>query len=115
MLNFKRTYLAAFYVNLFCLLKEEFDPSRSIKKPLGDTSFYCPVTLKEKGVLWPGDPECGAKYREKVYYLSDADARDRFLADPVLYLPTDRPFVVSLAFVLCSYVVLMNLYSTLIR
>ena len=28
-----------------------------------------------------------AKYREKVYYLSSTEARDKFLADPEEFLP----------------------------
>ncbi|CAH1800212.1 unnamed protein product, partial [Owenia fusiformis] len=46
--------------------EESEDPNRSKKKPLGDVNYYCPVALKENGVLYPGNPEIGAKYREKV-------------------------------------------------
>ena len=72
-------------------IQEEMDANRSPKKPLGDTNFYCPVSLTEKGVLWPGDPECSAKYREKIYYLADEAARERFLATPDAFLPKDSP------------------------
>lgn len=61
---------------------------------MGDTSFFCPVALKEHDVLWPGDPETGAKYREKVYYISNNDYREKFLDNPVKYLPTHQPFTV---------------------
>jgi len=74
--------------------QEEVDPNRGPKKQLGDTSFYCPVSLTEKGVLWPGDPECSAKYREKIYYFADETAREKFLATPDAFLPKDSPHVV---------------------
>jgi YHS domain-containing protein len=54
------------------------------------------VALKEKGVLWPGDPECSAKYREKIYYLSNDEAREKFLANPAAFVPADKPFAVCI-------------------
>lgn len=50
------------------------------------------MALKENDVLWPGDPETAAKYREKTYYLSSRDAREKFLENPVDYLPKGKPF-----------------------
>ena len=73
--------------------EEEEDPNRSQKKPLGDVSYFCPVALKENDVLWPGDPEIAAKYREKTYYLSSREAREKFLENPSDYLPKDKAFV----------------------
>ncbi|KAK7500075.1 hypothetical protein BaRGS_00008622, partial [Batillaria attramentaria] len=70
---------------------DEEDPNRSKKKPLGDTNHFCPVALKETGVLFPGNPETAARYREKVYYLSSPEARDKFLANPESYLPKNKP------------------------
>ena len=61
---------------------------------MGDTSYFCPVALKEKHVLWPGNPEVAARYRERLYYLSTPDARDKFLADPKRFLPDGGPFEV---------------------
>jgi len=81
--------------------QDEVDPNRSPKKPLGDTNYYCPVSLAENGTLWPGDPECSAKFREKIYYFSDELAREKFLAAPEAFLPKDSPPVVS-----CSYLFL---------
>ena len=74
---------------------QEEDPNRAVKKPLGDTSYFCPVALKEKHVLWPGNPEIAAKYRERIYYLSSADAREQFLNDPSSFLPKDKCFEVG--------------------
>ena len=62
-----------------------------MKKALGDTNYFCPVALQEKHVLWPGDPEKSVKYREKTYYLSTQDNKDKFLSDPQKYLPKDKP------------------------
>lgn len=73
------------------LSQEEGDPNRNKKKPLGDLNHFCPVALLEKNVLWPGNPECSAKYREKVYYLSNDDNRTKFLENPSLYLNKEKP------------------------
>ena len=85
------------------------DPNRAVKKQLGDTNFYCPVALKERGVLWPGNPEIASKFREKTYYLSTPEARDEFLENPTKFLPKDQPFTVSNA--QCTKKILL-LYST---
>ena len=89
--------------------QEEVDPNRSPKKQLGDTNFYCPVLLTEKGVLWPGDPECSAKFREKIYYFADDIAREKFLATPEAFLPKDRPPVVSCFFFTFSLPVCLHI------
>ena len=73
-----------------CCSQEE-DPNRSIKKPLGDTNHFCPVALKEQDILWPGNPEVTAKYRERYYYCSTNEAREKFIADPTFYLPKGKP------------------------
>merc|ERR1711872_59311 len=63
-----------------------------MKKPFGETKNFCPVALKDDEVLWPGNSEIAAKYREKVYYFSTAEARDAFLANPAQHLPIGKPF-----------------------
>ena len=80
---------------------QEEDPNRSKKKPLGDTNHFCPVALKDDGVLFPGNPEIAAKYREKVYYLQSSEARDAFLAAPEKYLPKNKPLNVGFPFFIC--------------
>ena len=79
----------------FVFCSQEVDPNRAVKKQLGDTNFYCPVALKDRGVLWPGNPEIASKFREKTYYLSTPEARDEFLENPTKFLPKDQPFTVS--------------------
>lgn len=74
--------------------QEEQDANRSVKKHLGETNYFCPVALKERNVLWPGDPEKAVKYREKTYYMSSIETRDKFLANPWEYLPSDKPLQV---------------------
>ncbi|XP_072537006.1 adenylate kinase 9 [Salminus brasiliensis] len=69
---------------------EEAEEDRGTKRWLGDTKEYCPVVLKEKGSLVPCMDEFTAKYRGKVYYLSSAEARDKFLQDPALYAPPTK-------------------------
>ncbi|MBN3311086.1 KAD9 kinase, partial [Amia calva] len=56
------------------------------KRQLGDTAHFCPVTLKEKNVLFPCADEYAAKYREKVYYFSSPEAREKFLQCPEVYV-----------------------------
>ncbi|XP_032877861.1 adenylate kinase 9 [Amblyraja radiata] len=72
---------------------EEEDEDTAIKKnrQLGESKHYCPVTLKEKSVLLPGDQECAAKYQERYYYFSNSDARDTFLKSPEDYINTKEP------------------------
>ena len=65
------------------------------RKLFGDTKHFCPVMLKERGVLWPGVQECAAKYRERVYYFSNEECRRQFIQDPMQYLPIDRPLKVK--------------------
>ena len=72
-------------------MEQEEDPNRNKKKPLGDTNHYCPVALKETNVLYPGNPEVASKYREKIYYFSSNEARDKFLSSPEDFLPTNGP------------------------
>lgn len=36
--------------------EDESEEAQRRKKPWGDSSHYCPVALKEMGVLWPGKP-----------------------------------------------------------
>ncbi|ELU02521.1 hypothetical protein CAPTEDRAFT_45229, partial [Capitella teleta] len=62
------------------------------KKSLGDTNYFCPVALKENFVLWPGNPDVAGKYRERTYYFSSPENREKFLSDPPSFLPKDKPF-----------------------
>ena len=57
----------------------EVDYARMIK-PWGDTSFYCPVALKQQLVLWPGSDDYGVKYRDKLYYCSSDEAKEAFMS-----------------------------------
>ncbi|XP_043922739.1 adenylate kinase 9 [Protopterus annectens] len=59
---------------------------KSKKRQMGDTKHFCPVALKENYVLFPGNLEYAAKYREKVYYCSSSNARDKFLENPENYI-----------------------------
>ncbi|KAL9969395.1 hypothetical protein ACROYT_G021608 [Oculina patagonica] len=71
--------------------EEEDIYNKDKKKIFGDTNHHCPVMLKDKFVLWPGIPECAAKYRERTYFFSSMEARGTFLEDPENYLPSDKP------------------------
>ncbi|XP_047128980.1 adenylate kinase 9 isoform X1 [Hydra vulgaris] len=71
---------------------EDESNDRNKKKPLGETLHFCPVKLKENDVLWPGSNDFAVKYREKVYFLSNADAQDQFMQNPELFLPQTEKF-----------------------
>ena len=71
---------------------EEEDSNK--KKPLGETVHFCPVILKEESILVPGSQDCAVKYRERVYFLSSQEAREKFLEDPETYLPQKKPLQV---------------------
>eukprot|EP00057_Strongylocentrotus_purpuratus_P026855 XP_011681329.1 PREDICTED: adenylate kinase 9 [Strongylocentrotus purpuratus] len=73
--------------------EEDEEVTKNKKKQFGDTKHFCPVALKEQNVLWPGNPEIAAKYREKVYYCSNPEARDKFIAEPTSYVAKGKPFV----------------------
>ncbi|KAL7872074.1 hypothetical protein SRHO_G00070570 [Serrasalmus rhombeus] len=69
---------------------EEAEEVKETKRWFGVTKEYCPVVLREKGTLVPCRDEFAAKYREKVYYLSSAEAREKFLQDPACYVPSTQ-------------------------
>ncbi|CAI8010883.1 Adenylate kinase 9 [Geodia barretti] len=71
--------------------EEGSEGSSKKKKPWGDSSFYCPVSLKEQGVLWPGSEQYALRYRERLFYFSSEEAKTKFAAKASNYLATDNP------------------------
>ncbi|NWU91730.1 KAD9 kinase, partial [Upupa epops] len=61
------------------------------KMQMGDTKHFCPVSLKENFILYPGLREHAAKYREKIYYFSTSECRDKFLKNPEEYVAHNEP------------------------
>ncbi|NXK30918.1 KAD9 kinase, partial [Piprites chloris] len=61
------------------------------KRHMGDTKHFCPVSLKEHFVLHPGLQEYAAKYKEKIYYFSTSEYRDKFLKNPEEYVAHNEP------------------------
>ncbi|XP_063152555.1 adenylate kinase 9 [Candoia aspera] len=61
------------------------------KRHMGDTKHFCPVILKENFILYPGVTENAAKYREKYYYFSTPENRDKFLENPEEYVSHNEP------------------------
>ncbi|NXQ40640.1 KAD9 kinase, partial [Catharus fuscescens] len=61
------------------------------KRHMGDTKHFCPVSLKENFVLYPGLQEHAAKYKEKIYYFSTSENRDKFLKNPEEYVAHSEP------------------------
>ena len=45
-------------------------------------------------MLWPGDQEVGARYREKIYLFSSPDNKTKFLENPQKYAPSEAPLSV---------------------
>ncbi|XP_077018750.1 adenylate kinase 9 isoform X3 [Tamandua tetradactyla] len=74
--------------------EEEEENEEKIKEKrrhLGDTKHFCPVVLKENFILQPGNTEEAVKYREKVYYFSTPEAKEKFLEHPQDYVAHDEP------------------------
>ncbi|XP_048858202.1 adenylate kinase 9 isoform X2 [Brienomyrus brachyistius] len=65
---------------------ETEEGTSSPKRIMGDTLHFCPVVLKERGTLFPCADDYAVKYREKTYYFSSTDAKDKFLQSPELYV-----------------------------
>ena len=57
---------------------------------LGETSHYCPVSLRDKEMLVPGNPEIQSKYKDKLYRFHSDEARHAFNEDPDAFLPSPR-------------------------
>lgn len=79
---------------------QEVDPSRNMDKRLGLTSYFCPVTLHDYGILRAGDPEVGVIHQGQVYYFVSEEARARFIQKPESVLQdAERPIRVCFPFV----------------
>ncbi|XP_034436680.1 adenylate kinase 9-like [Hippoglossus hippoglossus] len=61
------------------------------KRLLGDTLHFCPVAFKNQNILWPCMDEIAAKYREKIFYFSNTEARDTFLQNPIRFVAKTEP------------------------
>ncbi|KAK4474709.1 hypothetical protein MN116_001836, partial [Schistosoma mekongi] len=70
--------------------EEESDSSRNLQKNLGLTSYFCPVTLQEYGVLRVGDPDIVSVYQNLIYYFSNEEARTKFIENPDVILNTSN-------------------------
>ncbi|XP_057593660.1 adenylate kinase 9 [Hippopotamus amphibius kiboko] len=71
--------------------EENEDRIKEKRRHLGDTKHFCPVALKENFILQPGSTEEAAKYREKIYYFSSPEAKEKFLEQPEEYVAHDKP------------------------
>nr|XP_013804265.1 PREDICTED: adenylate kinase 9 [Apteryx mantelli mantelli] len=71
--------------------EEEEEKRNEKKRHMGDTKHFCPVSLKENFVLYPGLSEHAAKYQEKTYYFSTSENRDKFLENPEDYVAHKEP------------------------
>ncbi|XP_074903127.1 adenylate kinase 9 [Buteo buteo] len=71
--------------------EEDEEKTNENKRHMGDTKHFCPVSLKENFVLYPGRYEHAAKYQEKLYYFSTSEYRDKFLKNPEEYVAHNEP------------------------
>ncbi|XP_048210476.1 adenylate kinase 9 [Perognathus longimembris pacificus] len=71
--------------------EENEEKAKEKKRHLGDTKHFCPVALKENFILQPGSTEEAVKYREKIYYFSSSEAREKFLEHPEEYVAHGQP------------------------
>ncbi|OXB70084.1 UNVERIFIED_CONTAM: hypothetical protein H355_004513, partial [Colinus virginianus] len=67
------------------------DEAKEKKRHMGDTKHFCPVSLKEDYVLYPGLSKHAAKYQEKIYYFSNLEYREKFLKNPEEYVAHNEP------------------------
>ena len=74
------------------------------RKPWGDSAHFCPLALLEQGVLWPGNQDTAAKYRERLYYFSSEEAKERFTASPKEYTASGGPLQVGIRLGIIEYV-----------
>ncbi|XP_077031305.1 adenylate kinase 9 isoform X3 [Agelaius phoeniceus] len=71
--------------------EEDEEKIKQKKRHMGDTKHFCPVSLKENFVLYPGLQEHAVKYKEKIYYFSTSEYRDEFLKNPEEYVAHNEP------------------------
>ncbi|KFQ42973.1 Adenylate kinase 9, partial [Nestor notabilis] len=74
--------------------EEDEEQIKEKKRHMGDTKHFCPVSLKENFVLYPGLYDHAANYREKIYYFSSPEYRDKFLKNPEEYVAHNEPIQV---------------------
>ncbi|ESN97356.1 hypothetical protein HELRODRAFT_85518 [Helobdella robusta] len=58
---------------------------------MGDSNYFCPVSLSDRNILWPCNGDIRAAYREKVYFFSSEEALEKFLASPQSYVAKKKP------------------------
>ena len=73
---------------------EESEANALQRKAWGDSFIFCPVALHDHRVLMPGNQDFACRYREKLYYLSSGEAKDKFTRNPKLYLASSHPLKV---------------------
>uniref|UniRef100_A0A8C5WHZ4 Adenylate kinase 9 n=1 Tax=Leptobrachium leishanense TaxID=445787 RepID=A0A8C5WHZ4_9ANUR len=71
--------------------EEDEDIVNERKRHHGDSKHFCPVSLKDNSILHPGDMENAVIYREKIYYCSSPEAKNKFLKDPENYVAHGEP------------------------
>lgn len=92
-------------------MEEEDDNSAHKRKPWGETLHFCPVALKDNGVLWPGSQDTALRlvittiimleyfnyhcatiytsyirYCDRLYYFSSEEAKETFAVNPLHYV-----------------------------
>ncbi|XP_045150541.1 adenylate kinase 9 [Echinops telfairi] len=71
--------------------EENEDRIKERRRQLGDSKHYCPVVLKENFILQPGNVDEAVKYREKIYYFSSPETKEKFLEHPEEYIAHKEP------------------------
>ncbi|XP_069866381.1 adenylate kinase 9 isoform X2 [Dipodomys merriami] len=71
--------------------EENEEKVKEKKRHLGDTRHFCPVALKENFILQPGSTDEAVKYRDKIYYFSNVEAKEKFLEHPYEYVAHGQP------------------------
>jgi len=54
--------------------------------------YYCLFICAE--LLWPGNQDYALRYRERLYYFSSEEAKDKFAENPTAYIAKGKPLKV---------------------
>jgi len=74
------------YLNIFQFNPEEVGQPDLNCVVFGSFAGFCPVALNDRNVLLKGQPTLHVRFKNKSYFLSSVDAKQRFMANPQLYL-----------------------------
>ena len=55
-------------------------------------------------ILWPGNQDYALRYREKLYYFSSEEAKEKFAENPTTYIAQGRPLKVFMEYIMKTFI-----------